>query len=91
MCIRDRQGLRFTGAQPLSVNALAFPYEDLYMRPQGQWKSSELRPHGEGSVLIDAAQTGVGGDTGWTTEGRAHLPYRVPLAPASYRFVIDPA
>lgn len=85
------RGLRVTGAQPMSVNALAFPYEDLYMRPQGRWKSSELHPHGEGSVLIDAAQTGVGGDTGWTTEGRAHLPYRVPLAPASYRFVIDPA
>jgi hypothetical protein len=64
-------GLKVTGAQPLSVNALAFPYEDLYLRPRGTWKSSEIAPHGDGSLLIDLAQAGVGGDTGWSLDGRA--------------------
>jgi beta-galactosidase len=36
------------------------------------------------------AQSGVGGDTGWSLDGRPHVKYRVPLAPASYRFTIAP-
>ena len=58
-------GLTVKGDQPLSVNALAFPYEDLYFRKQGTWKSSDIAPHGDGSLLIDLVQTGVGGDTGF--------------------------
>jgi beta-galactosidase len=83
-------GLTVTGAQLLSVNALAFPYEDLYLRPRGAWKSSEIAPHGDGSLLIDLAQAGVGGDTGWNLTGRAHVKYRIPLAPARYSFTIAP-
>jgi len=83
-------GLKVAGSIPLSFNALAFPYEDLYLRPRGTWKSSEIAPHGDGTLLIDLAQTGVGGDTGWSLEGRPHMKYRVKLEPATYSFTITP-
>jgi beta-galactosidase len=84
------RGLKVEGAQPLSINALAFPYEDLYLRPRGAWKSSEIAPHGDGSLLVDLAQIGVGGDTGWSLDGRAHQKYRIKLEPASYSFTVTP-
>ena len=84
-------GITVRGAAPLSVNALAFPYEDLYLRPRGAWKSSEIAPHGDGSLLIDLAQAGVGGDTGWSLDGRAHAKYRIKLQPASYSFTVAPS
>lgn len=57
---------RSTGADtPFAFNAPAFPCEDLlYLRSRGTWKSSEIAPHGDGTVLVDMAQAGVGGDTG---------------------------
>jgi beta-galactosidase len=84
-------GVKVSADAPFSFNALAFPYEDLYLRPRGTWKSSEIAPHGEGSLLIDMAQAGVGGDTGWSLDGRPHVKYRIPLASASYRFVVTPS
>ncbi|MFC0687482.1 glycoside hydrolase family 2 TIM barrel-domain containing protein [Novosphingobium clariflavum] len=86
-----KTGLRVTGAQPLSVNALAFPYADLAMKPPSQAHSSDIRPHGNGTLLIDAAQAGVGGDTGWNIDGRAHMPYRIALKPLTYAFTIGAA
>jgi len=86
----DGTGIRVGADTPFAFNALAFPYEDLYLRPRGTWKSSEIAPHGEGSVLVDMAQAGVGGDTGWSLDGRPHVKYRIPLQPARYRFVIAP-
>jgi beta-galactosidase len=83
-------GLRVTGQQPLSVNALPFPYEDLYYRKREEWHSSDIAPHGNGSVLIDAMQTGVGGDTGWSLDARPLIKYRVPLKPLNYSFTIKP-
>ncbi|ESQ86518.1 hypothetical protein ABAC460_23235 [Asticcacaulis sp. AC460] len=83
-------GVRVVGDQPLSVNALAFPYEDLYLRPQGTWKSSDIAPHGDGSLLIDLAQAGVGGDTGWSLDGRPLAKYRIRREPQSYSFTIEP-
>lgn len=85
----DGAGLRVTGAQPLSVNALAFPYADLAMKPPGQAHSSDIRPHAHGTLLIDAAQAGVGGDTGWNLDGRAHMSFRIPLKSLTYSFTID--
>jgi beta-galactosidase len=41
------RGLKVTGDKPLMMNALAFPYEDLYRRPPGTWKSTDIAPHGE--------------------------------------------
>jgi beta-galactosidase len=86
----DGTGIRVGADTPFAFNALAFPYEDLYLRPRGTWKSSEIAPHGDGSVLVDMAQAGVGGDTGWSLDGRPHVKYRIPLQPAQYRFVIAP-
>lgn len=89
-------GLTVTGAAPLSVNALAFPYEDLYLRARATWKSADIAPHGDGSLLIDLAQAGVGGDTAWLLDtglayGRAYVKYRIKLEPATYSFTIAPA
>lgn len=81
-------GLRIAGAQPLSVNALAFPYADLALKPAGEAHSSDIRPHGNGTLLVDLAQAGVGGDTGWNLDGRAHMPYRIPLEPVTFSFTI---
>ena len=83
-------GLKVEGPQPLSINALAFPYEDLYLRPRGAWKSSEIAPHGDGSLLVDLVQAGVGGDTGWSPDGRPLQKYRIKLEPASYSFTVTP-
>jgi beta-galactosidase len=92
MALFDRagEGVRVEGAQPLSMNALAFPYEDLYLRPRGTWKSSEIAAHGDGSLLVDLAQAGVGGDTGWSLDGRAHVKYRIALKQATYSFTVSP-
>ena len=84
-------GLRFTGERPLSVNVLAFPYEDLQRRPPGTRRSSDIVPREHVSVLIDADQSGVGGDDSWSPDGRAHGKYRIPLAPVSYAFRVRPA
>lgn len=78
-------GVTIKGEQPLSVNALAFPYADL-MRGL---RSSEVTPHGEGALMIDALQTGVGGSTGWDPVGRPLPKYRVPLKPLTYGFQLS--
>jgi len=83
-------GLRVEGDRPLSVNALAFPYGDLDRRAPGVAKSSDIAPHGQGSLLIDAVQAGVGGDNQWDTNGRPLTPYRIPVAPLTYGFTLRP-
>ncbi|MDC7684582.1 glycoside hydrolase family 2 TIM barrel-domain containing protein [Asticcacaulis sp. BYS171W] len=90
LTLSDGKGasLKVTGAQPLSVNALAFPYEDLYLRARGTWSTAEIAPHGDGSLLIDIAQAGVGGDTGWSLDGRPLAKYRVKLQPVTYSFTL---
>lgn len=80
----------FAEQQPLSINALAFPYSDLSPKPVGQARSSDIQPHGAGTLLIDAFQVGVGGDTGWSIDGRAHAKYRLPVQSTSFRFRLDP-
>ena len=87
---RDGKGVQVSAARPLSMNALAFPYEDLYPRPRGSWHSSDIQAHGKGSLLVDALQMGVGGDTGWDATGRAHMKYRIPLQPLRYEFMLTP-
>jgi beta-galactosidase len=84
-------GVRVTGDAPLSMNVLAFPYEDLQRRAPGTWRSSDIRPHDHVSLLVDAAQVGVGGDDTWTLAARAHVQYRVPLAPLAFGFVLSPS
>lgn len=87
---RTNSGLHIEGAEPLSANILSFPYTDLHRRQLGTWRSSDIHPHDQVSVLIDAAQVGVGGDTAWSEEARSHGKYRVPLSPLTYSFTITP-
>ncbi|MBI0476371.1 DUF4981 domain-containing protein [Sphingomonas sp. MA1305] len=83
-------GLRIAGEQPLSANVLAFPYDDLARRAPGTWHSSDIRPHGEVSLLVDAIQSGVGGDTQWNADGRPLPRYRIPVAPRRFAFRLTP-
>ncbi|NIJ20321.1 beta-galactosidase [Sphingomonas naasensis] len=85
-----RGGLRVVGEAPLSMNALAFPYDDLSRRPPGTRRSSDIVPHGAVSLMIDAVQSGVGGDNAWDAGGRPLPQYRVPLKPLRYGFTLTP-
>jgi beta-galactosidase len=84
------RGLRVQGATPLMMNALAFPYADLDRHEPGTWKSTDVVPHGQVTLLIDSAQWGVGGDTQWSEFGKPLPQYRVPLAPARVAFRFAP-
>ncbi|MEO9132885.1 MAG: glycoside hydrolase family 2 TIM barrel-domain containing protein, partial [Sphingomonas sp.] len=83
-------GLRVIGESPLSINVLAFPYDDLPRRAQGTRHSSGIVPHGPVSVMIDAVQAGIGGDNSWDAGGRPLQKYRIALAPRSYAFRLMP-
>ncbi|MGH8078975.1 MAG: glycoside hydrolase family 2 TIM barrel-domain containing protein [Lysobacter sp.] len=86
----DGIGIQVTGAQPLSVNALAFPYADLDRKPVGQAHSSDIVAREHVSLMIDERQIGVGGDDQWSKYGQPHSQYRIPVAPSRYRFRITP-
>ncbi len=83
-------GLKLAGDLPLSMNALAFPYEDLARRAPGTRKSTDIVPHDHVSVLVDALQSGLGGDTTWNAQGRPLPKYRVPLAPVRFTLRLAP-
>ena len=83
-------GVRVTGDAPLSMNALAFPYDDLSRRPPGTRRSSDILAHGEVSLMIDAIQAGVGGNNAWDAGGRPLPQYRIPLRPLHYSFHLTP-
>nr|WP_246346891.1 glycoside hydrolase family 2 TIM barrel-domain containing protein [Sphingomonas jinjuensis] len=83
-------GLRVTGAQPLSMNVLAFPYDDLARAAPGTRRSSDIVPRDHVSLLVDAVQSGVGGDTQWNASGRPLPRYRIPLAPLRFAFTLTP-
>ena len=83
-------GLRVDGEAPLSMNALAFPYDDLSRRAPGTRRSSDIVPHDEVSLMIDAAQAGVGGDNQWDERGRPLPRYRIALQPLRYAFRLSP-
>ncbi|WP_235525268.1 MULTISPECIES: glycoside hydrolase family 2 TIM barrel-domain containing protein [unclassified Sphingomonas] len=84
------QGLRIEGDGPLMMQALAFPYSDLYRRPEGTWKSSDIVPHDQVSLIVDAGQWGVGGDTAWNWVGQPHMQYRTKLEPIRVAFRFKP-
>ena len=83
-------GVRVQGDRPLMMNALAFPYADLDRKTPGSWKSTDVVPHGQVTLLVDAAQWGVGGDTEWSEVGKPLPAYRVPLAPTAVTFRLTP-
>jgi beta-galactosidase len=80
------RGLRIQGERPLMMNALAFPYADLDRHAPGTRKSTDIVPHGEGTLLVDAAQWGVGGDTQWSEVGKPLQQYRTTLTPTRIAF-----
>ncbi|HWW24909.1 MAG TPA: beta-galactosidase, partial [Caulobacter sp.] len=84
------RGVRVAADKPLMMTALAFPYEDLYRRPPGAWKSTDIVPHGDGTLLVDSAQWGIGGDTTWNSFGLPHMKYRTRLEPARVSFRLEP-
>ena len=84
----DRPGVRIAGREPLSMNVLAFPYDDLQRRAPGAWTSADIRPREHVSLLVDAIQVGLGGDDTWSLAARAHVKYRIPLAPRRFEFTL---
>ncbi|MEI5685519.1 glycoside hydrolase family 2 TIM barrel-domain containing protein [Sphingomonas kyungheensis] len=84
------RGVRVQGATPLMMNALAFPYADLDRHAPGTWKSTDVVPHDQVTLLIDSAQWGVGGDTQWSSVGKPLPQYRVSLAPTRVAFRLTP-
>jgi beta-galactosidase len=83
-------GVRVTADAPLAMNALAFPYEDLFRHPPGTYKSTDIVPHGHVTLLIDGGQAGIGGDTTWNASGRPLPRYRLPLEDRSFGFRLRP-
>jgi beta-galactosidase len=83
-------GLRVQGDRPLMMNALAFPYADLDRHAPGTWKSTDVVPHGQVTLLVDAAQWGVGGDTQWSEVGKPLPAYRVAPGPTRVAFRLTP-
>jgi beta-galactosidase len=83
-------GLRIVGDAPLSVNALAFPYDDLSRRPPGTRRSTDIVPREHVSLMVDAVQSGVGGDNSWDAGGRPLPQYRIPVKPLRYAFRLVP-
>jgi len=83
-------GLRVSGDTPLSMNALAFPYDDLSRRPPGTRRSTDIVPRQEVSLMVDAVQSGVGGDNAWDKGGRPLPQYRIALKPLRYSFRLSP-
>ncbi|WP_413071662.1 glycoside hydrolase family 2 TIM barrel-domain containing protein [Sphingomonas sp. 1P08PE] len=84
------RGLRVEAEVPMMMQALAFPYADLYRRAPGTWKSTDIVPHDQVSLLVDAGQWGVGGDTGWSLVGQPHMKYRTKLVPTRVAFRLSP-
>jgi beta-galactosidase len=83
-------GLQVSGEAPLSINALAFPYSDLDRKPVGVAHSSDIRPHGRVTLLVDQRQIGVGGDDSWSKWGQPHKEFRIPVEPATFRMRLSP-
>ncbi len=84
------RGLRVQGPTPLMMNVLAFPYADLDRKPPGTWKSTDIVPHGQVTLLVDAAQWGVGGDTQWSEFGKPLPQYRAAAVPTRIAFRLTP-
>jgi beta-galactosidase len=72
------------------MNALAFPYEDLDRAAPGMRKSTDIVPRDHVTLLVDGAQSGLGGDTTWNAQGRPLPQYRIALSPLSFHFRLNP-
>lgn len=72
------------------MNSLAFPYADLNRRPPGTWKSTDVVPHGQVTLLIDSAQWGMDGDTQWSGTGKPLPRYRTKVEPTRVALSLTP-
>lgn len=81
-------GLQVSGERPLSMNALSFPYSDLDRKPVGTAHSSDIRPHGRVTLLVDQRQ--IGGDDSWSKWGQPHAEFRIPVEPTTFRMRLSP-
>ncbi|MGP7797145.1 glycoside hydrolase family 2 TIM barrel-domain containing protein [Sphingomonas sp. CLY1604] len=84
------RGVRVEGDRPLMMNALPFAYTELYRRPPGTWKWSDIVFGQRGTLLVDAAQWGVGGDNQWSDLGRPLPQYRTRLEPVAFTIRLTP-
>lgn len=82
------RGFAVEGDQPLMMNVLAFPYEDLFKQEPGARKSSDIVPREHVSLLVDSVQWGIGGDLKWNDWGKPLEQYRTRTKPTSVRFRI---
>lgn len=80
----DGMGLRISGHQPLSVNALPYSHEDL----RGKAYSWQLAEPNKTVLNVDLAQMGVGGDNSWGLT--ALPPYRLNDNVYQYSYTIEP-
>lgn len=79
-------GLRFTGKQLLSVNALPYGQKEL----QDAAHPHELKATDFINVNIDLMQMGVGGDDSWSANGQPHEEFTLKEKSYTYSFVISP-
>ncbi|MCJ2181276.1 DUF4981 domain-containing protein [Novosphingobium sp. 1949] len=84
------RGLRVEGNRPLMMNALAFPYSDLFRQAPGTRKSTDIVPRDHGTLLVDGAQWGVGGDTQWSQFGKPLAPYQDTKGERRVAFRLSP-
>ena len=83
------RGLRVAGARPLMMNALPFAYSELYRRPPGTWKWTDIKFGERGTLLVDAAQWGVGGDNQWSELGWPLPKYRTRVESTSFEICLS--
>ncbi len=84
------RGFKVAGDQPLMMNVLAFPYEDLFKQPPGTRRSSDIVPREHVSLLVDSVQWGIGGDLKWNDWGKPLPQYRTRSEPTRVQFRISP-
>jgi len=87
------RGVHVQGERLLMMNALAFPYQDLYRQTPGTRKSSDIVPREHGTLLVDSVQWGIGGDRQWNEGDNIGKPlpqYQTRVEPTTIHFRISP-
>lgn len=80
------QGLRISGPQLLSINALPHSQDDLIKAAH----THELPPSDIINLNVDLVQMGVGGDDSWSRNGFPHPEFRLSEKSYAYTFWIEP-
>jgi beta-galactosidase len=83
---KDNKGIRISGPQLLSINAVPYAQETL----QTAVHTHELKDVDFINLNIDLLQMGVGGDDSWSPNGEPHPPFMLKKKSYSYSFTIKP-